>query len=62
MRVFTTNYLILGAFTVCEGLLVGMATMQFTASSVMIVVGITAAVVGGLMLFATQTKYIEMNS
>lgn len=57
MRQFPYNYLILGGFTICEGLLVGMATIQFTTNSVLIVVGITAVVVCSLIAFAFQTKY-----
>ena len=56
MRRFPTNYAILSLFTVAEGVLVGTITLAYKTESVMIVFGITAAVVVALMVFATCTN------
>ncbi|KAL7635118.1 UNVERIFIED_CONTAM: hypothetical protein RMT77_014104 [Armadillidium vulgare] len=55
-RKFPHNFIFLGLFTVCEGFLLGCASASFEAVEILIAVGITAAVVLGLTLFAFQTK------
>mmetsp|Transcript_16663 Transcript_16663/g.30985 ORF Transcript_16663/g.30985 Transcript_16663/m.30985 type:complete len:247 (+) Transcript_16663:76-816(+) len=56
MRTFPTNYILLGCFTVTEGLLVGIVCSFYTANSVLIAVFATAALVGGLTAYAMYTK------
>ncbi|RXG73975.1 Protein lifeguard 1 [Armadillidium vulgare] len=57
-RKFPHNFIFLGLFTVCEGFLLGCASASFEAVEILIAVGITAAVVLGLTLFAFQTKFV----
>ncbi|XP_053606659.1 protein lifeguard 1-like [Plodia interpunctella] len=51
------NLIFLGLFTVATGYMLGVITSTYNVDSVMIAVGITAAVVLSLTLFALQTKY-----
>merc|ERR1719375_1060620 len=55
-RQFPTNYLLLFGFTVFEGILIGFVSAAYTAGSVTICVGITAAVFLGLTLYAWTTS------
>ncbi|XP_071945176.1 protein lifeguard 1-like [Antedon mediterranea] len=55
-RTSPINIILLGIFTVCEGVLLGMACATFDTTTVLIAVGITAALVLALTLFAFQTK------
>lgn len=57
MKTYPTNYAILSVFTLAESVLVGFIGAQYTAESVLIVVGVTAIVVFGLSIFACQTSY-----
>jgi len=50
------NYILLGAFTVCESLSLGVVGMVYTVDSIMIAAGITLALVIILTIFAFQTK------
>merc|ERR1712059_1961 len=50
------NYIFLGLFTAAEGFLLGMATSTYSVPEVLISVGVCAAVVLALTLFAFQTK------
>jgi len=52
-----TNYIFLGVFTACEGFLLGSIAAVYAPESVMIAVGICAAVTLALTVFAFQTKY-----
>lgn len=56
-RTYPTNYILLGAFTAFEGVMVGVLCSMYKTSSVLVVVAITAVCVAGLMAFAFQTKY-----
>jgi len=56
-RKYPTNMAILGVITAGMGVMVGVATTQFTAVSVLQIVALTGIIVFGLMLFAMQTKY-----
>jgi len=47
MRTFPTNYLLLGGFTITEGLLVGIVCAHYTAASIFFAVIACAVVVGG---------------
>lgn len=51
-----TNYVLLSLFSLCMAFLVGSAAALYTASSVLLAVLLTAAVVGSLGLFTLQTK------
>jgi len=55
-RKYPTNYIILFVFTAFEGVLVGFVSAMYTAGSVAICVGITAAIFLGLTVYAWQTK------
>lgn len=57
MRTPPKNYLLLGAFTVAESLLVGFICTAYTQESVLIALAITTIVVLALTLFACQTSY-----
>eukprot|EP00088_Acartia_fossae_P063136 TRINITY_DN7676_c0_g1_i3.p1 TRINITY_DN7676_c0_g1~~TRINITY_DN7676_c0_g1_i3.p1 ORF type:complete len:244 (-),score=41.44 TRINITY_DN7676_c0_g1_i3:224-955(-) len=50
------NFIFLGMFTLAEGFLLGCATATYEANEVLMAVGVTAAVVLALTLFAFQTK------
>ncbi|XP_043196653.1 protein lifeguard 1-like [Amphibalanus amphitrite] len=51
------NFIFLGVFTVCEGVLLGCACASFKASEVLMAVGICTVVCLALTMFAFQTKY-----
>ena len=50
------NFLFLGIFTLCEGLMMGVISSFYNVDAVLIGVGITCAVTFTLMLFTFQTK------
>lgn len=50
------NFIFLGIFTICEGVMLGTITSYYDVDAILIAVGITAAVTLGLTLFAFQTK------
>jgi len=52
-----TNFIFLGIFTACEGILLGVVASQYETEAVLIAVCATAAVALALTLFAFQTKY-----
>jgi len=56
MRKFPANYILLFAFTLTEGFLVGVICSQYTGESVLVAVFATSFLVGGLTLFAVTTK------
>lgn len=56
-RSYPTNIIFLAIFTLAESLIVGFIAAFFAVEDVFIAVGVTAAVVFGLTLFACQTKY-----
>jgi len=56
MRKFPANYILLFAFTLTEGFLVGVICSQYTGESVLVAVIATSFLVGGLTLFAITTK------
>lgn len=56
MRKFPTNYILLFAFTITEGFLLGVICSQYTGESVLFAVFATSFLVGGLTLFAITTK------
>lgn len=62
MRTYPTNYLLLGGFTITEGVLVGVISAKYTAASVFFAMGLTAFLVGGLSLYAmyTGTDFTDM--
>ncbi|XP_051792125.1 protein lifeguard 1 [Erpetoichthys calabaricus] len=51
------NFILLGLFTVVEGLMLGSVTVFFTTSAVMWAAGATAFVCFSLTIFALQTKW-----
>ena len=55
-RTFPQNFIFLGLFTVCEGVMLGTMASFYDVDAVLIAVGITAGVTLGLTLFAMQTK------
>ncbi|KAF4703557.1 Transmembrane BAX inhibitor motif-containing protein 4 [Perkinsus olseni] len=55
-RSYPHNYIALGIFTVCEGIMLGFITSIYTISSLLLTVGITCLVMGGLTIFAMTTK------
>lgn len=55
-RIYPNNYVFLGIFTVAEGVMLGVLCAGLEVMAVMIAVGITAAVVSGLIAFAMYTK------
>jgi len=57
MRKTPTNYYLLMLFTVAESVMVGFICTQYTTTSVLVCLGITALVTTGLILFACQTTY-----
>mmetsp|Transcript_135582 Transcript_135582/g.377592 ORF Transcript_135582/g.377592 Transcript_135582/m.377592 type:complete len:241 (+) Transcript_135582:80-802(+) len=56
LRIFPINYLLLGGFTVTEGLLVGVCCAQYSVASVGLSVACTAVLVAGLTAYAMYTK------
>lgn len=55
-RSFPTNYLLLFSFTACEGVLIGFVSAAYTVQSVLICLGITVLIFGGLTVYAWTTK------
>ena len=53
---FPRNVILMGIFTVGEGILVGAATSRYQTDIVLLALGITAAVTFSLMTFALTTK------
>lgn len=51
------NFIFLGLFTVCEGILLGAASASFTKTEILMAVGICAVVVLSLTIFAFQTRF-----
>lgn len=51
------NFILLTVFTLAEGFLLAVVTSRYKADSVLMAVGITAALCLGLTLFAFQTKW-----
>ncbi|XP_048193843.1 protein lifeguard 2-like [Perognathus longimembris pacificus] len=56
-RQVPTNYILLGLFTVLQGLLLGTISVFFDVEEVLWAAGITSMVTIGLTLFALQTKW-----
>jgi len=54
---FPINFILLGIFTIAEGLTLGMVSMLYETEAVMIAAGITTAIVFCLTIFAFQTKW-----
>ena len=52
-----TNFIFLGIFTCCEGVMLGTISSFYQVDAVLIAVGITAGVTFFLTLFAFQTKF-----
>jgi len=55
-RKFPTNFIFLGIFTFCEGVMLGTVATFYDVDAVLIAVGITAGVTFCLTIFAFQTK------
>lgn len=55
-RKFPTNFIFLGIFTLCEGVMLGTVATFYQVDAVLIAVGITAGVTFALTVFAFQTK------
>jgi len=55
-RKFPTNFIFLGVFTLCEGVMLGTVSTFYDVDAVLIAVGITAGVTFCLTIFAFQTK------
>jgi len=55
-RKFPTNFIFLGVFTLCEGVMLGTLSTFYDVDAVLIAVGITAGVTFALTIFAFQTK------
>jgi len=55
-RKFPTNFIFLGIFTFCEGVMLGTISTFYDVDAVLIAVGITAGVTFCLTIFAFQTK------
>ena len=55
-RKFPTNFIFLGVFTFCEGVMLGTIATFYDVDAVLIAVGITAGVTFCLTVFAFQTK------
>ncbi|KAK7065413.1 hypothetical protein SK128_000041 [Halocaridina rubra] len=51
------NYIFLGIFTVCEGILLGAASASFTSTEILMAVGICVVVTLSLTVFAFQTRF-----
>ncbi|XP_028169421.1 protein lifeguard 1 [Ostrinia furnacalis] len=56
-RTAPTNFIFLAIFTAAQSFLLGVSSSMYQTSSVMIAIGITAAVCLALTLFAFQTKW-----
>mmetsp|Transcript_23630 Transcript_23630/g.44632 ORF Transcript_23630/g.44632 Transcript_23630/m.44632 type:complete len:251 (-) Transcript_23630:88-840(-) len=57
MKKSPTNYILLLCFTAAESVMVGFICVQYTIQSVLVALGITAALVLALSLFSLQTSY-----
>lgn len=51
------NFIFLGIFTVAQGLMLGIFTIQYDANEVFMAVGITCVICFSLTLFSLQTKW-----
>lgn len=51
-----TNLILMGAFTVAEGVLVGAITSQYQMQAIILAAGMTAMITVGLTLYALNTK------
>lgn len=62
MRTYPTNYLLLGGFTVTEGVLVGIVCSFYSMQSILFAVVATGILVGGLTAYAmvTETDFTDM--
>jgi len=62
LRTSPTNYLLLGGFTVTEGLLVGIVCVFYTMQSILMAVVATGILVAGLTVYAmtTETDFTDM--
>lgn len=56
-RKFPVNIVLLGMFTLAEGFTLAVVSSRYNSDSVLMAVGLTAAVCLGLTLFAFQTKW-----
>ncbi|CRK93169.1 CLUMA_CG006537, isoform A [Clunio marinus] len=52
-----TNIILLGAFTLCESVVVGFISSTYEAKIVLLAVGLTTIIVIGLTIFAFQTRF-----
>ena len=50
------NLIILGAYTICQGFLIGIISSFYHVDEVIYAVGITSAIVFGLAIYASNTK------
>lgn len=55
-RTAPMNMILLGAYTVCQGFLVGLMSSFYQVEEVVYAIGITTAIVVGLTIYATTTK------
>lgn len=55
-RTAPMNMILLGAYTVCQGFLVGLMSSFYQVEEVVYAIGITTAIVFGLTIYATTTK------
>jgi len=55
-RTTPLNMILLGFFTVCQAFLVGFITQFYAVDEVIYAVGLTAAIVFGLSVYANSTK------
>lgn len=51
------NFIFLGIFTIAQGIMLGIFTIQYDANEVFMAVGITCAICFSLTLFSLQTKW-----
>lgn len=58
-HVYPSNLILLGAFTVCESFLIGMATSYMESRILLQALVLTSGVFIGLTLFTFQTKVSE---
>jgi protein lifeguard len=55
-RTMPMNLIILGAYTLCQGFLVGIMSSFYQVDEVIYAVGLTCAIVFGLAIYASTTK------
>lgn len=55
-RTAPMNAILLGAYTICQGFLVGIISSFYQVNEVVYAIGLTAAIVFGLATYATTTK------